>query len=184
MKKYLMTSVIAACAVLSASAHSESLNNADHIAIRNGLLKVTRPSSDLDDEIITLNGIQLKLSEGVKGNPNTTFSYHFTTADSDFVLLALSQNAEACPVQYSWMKIAKNSYGYTPVFGTCSDLAQVKVSGSKMIMTMRGYVPESTVNSGGMTQAEQSREEKKLHTYVFDTVTGKVTENGKELKDN
>jgi hypothetical protein len=181
MNRLMAATIAAAISTFAVGAHSEPLDNTDHVRIQTGLLKVTEPGDPADDEIITLNGVKLNLSESVKGNPNTTLSYHYSTPDADYVLLALSQNAEACPIQYSWMKLSRNSYGYSPVFGTCSDQASVKVSGSKLVVQMSGYVAPSLANMGDVSKA-QLRAARKLHTYIFDTSTGQVTENGKPIK--
>ena len=182
MKKSLITAMVAtAISTFSLGAHPEPLANVDHVKVQAGLLKITAPSDPTEDEIITLNGVKLNLSEPVKGNPNTTITYHFSTPDSDFVLLSLSQNAEACPIQYSWMKLSRISYGYSPVFGTCSDQASFKVDGNKLIVQMSGYIAPSLANTGDVSKADL-RAARKIHTYIFDTVTGKLTENGKPIK--
>jgi hypothetical protein len=138
---------------------------AQEVSTRFGVLSVN------EDKMLLFRG--RPLTPPIQGNNSLDISKPFTVGSTD-VMLVTDNGGTACPFLYYFVSVSKSGAKATPVFGTCGEATNVKLSDDSIHVTMPGFLGPFE------RQAAQRRAARERHVFIFRA--GVVTENGKAVK--
>ena len=105
-------------------------------------------------------------AEVVQGNNSLHLVAHFELPDRDIVLLQVT-GGTLCPALYRFATLTLQGIAVTPEFGTCSDIASIRLPDSQP-----GEMPEPRLSLVGFMgpfepEAEQERASRRLYRFVL-----------------
>lgn len=142
-------------------------------ATRYGTFEIKRPA-EYESETLYFN--KKPVQPLIEGNNSLSVEGQFKLKQDD-ILIVQDNGGTACPAQLYIVKVSPNkTVTPSPLFGTCSDLIEIKQKDNKLVIHMPEFMSIHT-------EAHHHESDKiKQVTYIYD---GKVIlENGKILKPN